>query len=117
MFVRRHNKMLPQKHFDKIEKGAIDHITPSAKPALAKDEHAPKKMVEIKDNALDKNAKDDDDDSEYDYYYDDDIDNGDDIVTVTPKTVSNKTRKCKYLFQQDSSSYLSQQYRLYAKRL
>lgn len=81
--------MLPQKHFDKIEKGAIDQINPSAKP-ITKD--SPKKVVEIKENSLDKNSKaaDDEDDSEYDYYYDDD--DNEDIVTVTPKTLTNKMR-------------------------
>lgn len=86
--------MLPQKHFDKIEKGAIDQINPSAKPTI-KNENTPKKVVEIKENALDKNTKAaDDDDAEYDYYYDDDNDNDEDIVTVTPKTVSNKLGTC-----------------------
>lgn len=86
--------MLPNSHFEKIEKDAIDQINPS-KPIT-------KKVIEIKENALDKNAKamaDDEDDSEYDYYndneYDDDIDN-DDIVTVTPKIIANKM--CKYKF-------------------
>lgn len=98
----RYNKMLPDSHFEKIEKGAIDHINPSAKPITTKDENvASKKVVEIKENALDKNIKtvSDDEDPEYDYYndndneYDDDIDN-DDLVTVTPKIVTNKMGKC-----------------------
>lgn len=82
--------MLPQKHFDKIEKGAIDQINPSTKPA--KVENPPKKVVEIKENALDKKVSADDDEYEYDYNYDDDIDNNDDIVNVTPKTAPNKMR-------------------------
>lgn len=99
-FYLRFNKMLPRKHFDKIEKGAIDHISPSSAKPITKDEHSPKKVVEIKENSLDKNTKaSDDDDDEYDYYYDDDIDSTDDqIITVTPKTVSNKMRKCLLYF-------------------
>lgn len=87
--------MLPKKHFDKIEKDAIDQINASAKPITKQENVAPKKVVEIKENALDKNSKvsDDDDDPEYDYnYYDDDGEN-EDIVTVTPKTGSSTMRK------------------------
>lgn len=92
--------MLPNSHFEKIEKGAIDQINPSAKPITKDANVAPKKVVEIKENALDKNVKasDDDDDSEYDYYneYDDDIDGDDTLVTVTPKIVAaNKMRMYK----------------------
>lgn len=97
-FIYRFNKMLPKKHFDKIEKDAIDQISSSVKP-ITKEETSPKKVVEIKENALDKNSKvtDENDDSEYDYYsdeYDDDLDT-DDIVTVTPKATTSTTRKCK----------------------
>lgn len=87
--------MLPKKHFDKIEKDAIDQINGSAKPNT-KEENSPKKVVDIKENASYKNIKvsDDDDDSEYDYYYDDDNDNDDDIVAVTPKIVTSTVCKC-----------------------
>lgn len=85
--------MLPKEHFDKIEKGAIDQISSTAK-SITKEEPPSKKVVEIKENSLDKSAKvpTDVDDSQYDYYsddmYDDDADNEEDIVTVKPKITS-----------------------------
>lgn len=93
--------MLPQKHFDKIEKDAVDMIG-GHEPA--KDEKIAKKVVEIKENAIEKNAKtvdeddsdDSDDDDYYDYNYDDDSDNyNEDLVTLTPKTVTTTTTTTK----------------------
>lgn len=113
--ISRYNKMLPNSHFEKIEKGAIDHINPSSAKPITKEENSPKKVVEIKEKALDKNTKAiDDDDDAYDYYndneYDDDDNEADDIVTVTPKVVSvtpkvvsNKMCKCKFTFQEEEA--------------
>lgn len=94
----RYNKMLPKKHFDKIEKDAIDQISSTAKP-ITKEDHAPplKKVIEIEKNLIDKSTKmlPDDDDAAYDYYaddtYDDDTDNDEDIVTVTQKPTTSTT--------------------------
>lgn len=96
----RFNKMLPQKHFDKMEKveKAAAELLNNAKPNPFKS----KDIVEIKENTIDKHIKsttvsDDEYDDDYDYNYpDDDIDSdtdADEIVTITPKVVS--TTKCK----------------------
>lgn len=95
--------MLPQKHFDKMEKveKAAAELLNNAKldPLKSKD------IVEIKENTIDKHIKsttvsDDEYDDDYDYNYpDDDTDSDtdtDEIVTITPKVVS--TTKCKWFY-------------------
>lgn len=67
---------------------------------MTKEEKSPKKVVEIRENAIERSTKattsdDDDDDgdyNEYDYNYDDD-NYKDDIVTATHKPVSSPKSK------------------------
>lgn len=83
--------MLPQKHFDALEKEAIDMLKSSTDSSDSK----VKKVVDIKENAIDKNAKplpDDEYDDDYDYS-NDDGDTDDEVVSITPKSVS--PIKCK----------------------
>lgn len=82
--------MLPKEHFDRIEKDAIDMINSNEQKSI-------KKIVEIKENVIDRTADasldgDDEDDYEYDYNYDD---YKDDIVNSTQK--SPLTMKCKFI--------------------
>lgn len=79
--------MLPMKHFDAIEKEAMDMLRNSTDSTV-------KKVVDIKENAIDKNAKplaDDEYDDEYDYTNDDIDNDGDEIISITPKSVSVST--------------------------
>lgn len=83
--------MLPKRHFDEIEKDAIDQINSSAQP-VTKEAKLSKKVVEIRENAIERSTKsspddEDDDEYEYDYNYDDDT-YKDDVVTATPKPIS-----------------------------
>lgn len=93
--------MLPQKHFDKIEKAAAELLNHATADSLGTKKS--KKVIEIKENTIDKNVKsttvsDDEYVDDYDYNYDDDSENeDDDIVTMTSKTVS-ATTKCKCFF-------------------
>lgn len=84
------NKMLPQKHFDLIEKEAMDMLKSSTD---ASNINKSKKVVDIKENSITKNDKplsDDEYDDDYDYNYDidDDGDNdSEEVVSITPKPV------------------------------
>lgn len=90
--------MLPQKHFDRIEKAAAEILNASTESSDLKKS---KKVIEIKENSIDKSIRtstvsDDEYDDEYEYNYDDsDSDtDGDTIVTITPKPVPTTKRKC-----------------------
>lgn len=96
--------MLPKKHFDKIEKEAIDMLKSSTDSSdsthlpLLTEPAKTKKVVEINDNVIDngnKSLKDDDYNYDDDYY--DEADYGDDIVNVTagPKVTAEPTAKPK----------------------
>lgn len=100
--------MLPKKHFDRIEKEARDMMAKAAADAAAagnkNDASKSKKVVDTKENAIEKSAgaSSDNDEYEYDYYYDDNdnyTSDGDDIVTVTPKNLPtiNRTFKSTHL--------------------
>jgi len=89
----RFNKMLPQSHFDRIEKAAAEQLN---NPTFEKS----KKVVEIKENTIDKNIKsttvaDEEYDGDYEYDYNNDDTEDEDIVTITPKSVSTTTKSSK----------------------
>lgn len=99
-FCNRFNKMLPQNHFDRIEKANAEQVNSATVEKS-------RKVVEIKENTIDKNIKsttvaDDEYDGDYDYSYDDDTED-EDIVTITPKSVST-TAKRKRLFVNSPST-------------
>lgn len=82
--------MLPQEHYNLIEKEAMDMLKSST---VSTNVNKLKKVVDIKENSVTKNDKplsDDEYDDDYDYNYDAD-DEGDndseEVVAITPKTV------------------------------
>lgn len=99
--------MLPKKHFDRIEKEALD-MTKSTTDSIAvnkSDAFKSKKVIDIKENAIEKSAgaTSDNDEYEYDYndYYDDNdnyTSDGDDIITVTPKSATTVKRTFNLFF-------------------
>lgn len=86
--------MLPQKHFDALEKEAMDMLNSSTDSSDTK----VKKVVDIKENAIDKTSKtlSDDDayDDDYEYTNDDGDSDTDEVISITPKPVS--AIKCKH---------------------
>lgn len=86
--------MLPKEHFDRIEKDAVDMIN-------TKEEKSTKKVVEIKENAVDRTTKlspDDEDDDEDDYEYDYNYDYKDDILNMTQKPTTTTKRALNMFF-------------------
>lgn len=84
--------MLPKKHFEEFEKAAMEMLKSSTDSSDSK----VKKVVDIKENTIDKNAKastDDEYDDEYDYNYDDSDNETDEIVSITPKSTSTTRRE------------------------
>lgn len=91
--------MLPAKHFNLFDK-SMETLKSSTEATL---DSKSKNIIEIKENAIDKNAKtstDDEYDDEYDYYGDSDNDS-DEVVPITPKSVTITT--CKFQFFQFSN--------------